>query len=142
MVHAELKPEDKVAVISRSDEPVAMVGDGINDAGALAEAGARGGVGIAIGAGTNIAIESADIVIPADRLISIVDALRIARATRRTIRQNLGLSFFYNTCAIPVAALGLLGSIGPLVAGIAMGMSSVSVVANSLRLSLRMRRHG
>ena len=142
MVHAELKPEDKVAVISRSDEPVGMVGDGINDAGALAEAGARGGVGIAIGAGTNIAIESADIVIPADRLVSIVDALRIARATRRTIRQNLGLSFFYNTCAIPVAALGLLGSIGPLVAGIAMGMSSVSVVANSLRLSLRMRRHG
>ncbi len=142
LVHAELKPEDKVAVISRSDEPVGMVGDGINDAGALAEAGARGGVGIAIGAGTNIAIESADIVIPADRLVSIVDALRIARATRRTIRQNLGLSFFYNTCAIPVAALGLLGSIGPLVAGIAMGMSSVSVVANSLRLSLRMRRHG
>jgi heavy metal translocating P-type ATPase len=142
MVHAELKPEDKVAVISRSEDPVAMVGDGINDAGALAEAGARGGVGIAIGAGTNIAIESADIVIPADRLVSIIDALRIARATRRTIRQNLGLSFFYNTCAIPVAALGLLGSIGPLVAGIAMGMSSVSVVANSLRLSLRMRRHG
>jgi Cu+-exporting ATPase len=142
MVHAELKPEDKVSVITRSAEPVAMVGDGINDAGALAEAGARGGVGIAIGAGTNIAIESADIVIPADRLVSIVDTLRIARATRRTIRQNLALSFLYNTCAIPVAALGLLGSFGPLVAGIAMGMSSVSVVANSLRMSLRMRRHG
>lgn len=139
-VHAELTPEGKVSAVTGAGVPVAMVGDGINDAGALAEASARGGVGLAIGAGTNIAIESADIVIPADRLVSIVDALRISRATRRTIRQNLGLSFLYNTCAIPVAALGFLGSIGPLVAGIAMGLSSVSVVANSLRMSVRMRR--
>ena len=137
-IHADLLPEQKVQVITSSPVTVAMVGDGINDAGALAEAGARGGVGIAIGTGTNIAIESADVVIPADRLLSVIDTIRISRATRRTIRQNLALSFLYNTCAIPVAAIGLLGSIGPLIAGIAMGLSSVSVVANSLRLRLQL----
>ena len=139
LVHAELTPEGKVDLVEGADGPVAMIGDGINDAGAL---GRRrgGGVGIAVGTGTNIAIESADIVIPSDRLPSIVEAIRIARATRRTIRQNLFLSFLYNGCAIPVAALGLLGAHGPLVAGIAMGMSSVSVVANSVRMRFGMRR--
>ena len=134
-----LTPEGR-SISSKCDGPVAMIGDGINDAGALSAAGAGGGVGIAVGTGTNIAIESADIVIPSDRLPSIVEAIRIARATRRTIRQNLFLSFLYNGCAIPVAALGLLGAHGPLVAGIAMGMSSVSVVANSVRMRFGMRR--
>ena len=138
-IHAELRPEEKVAHIAALNMPVAMVGDGINDAGALAEAGAKGGVGIAIGTGTNIAIESADIVIPAERLLSVVDSIQISQATRRAIRQNLTLSFLYNSCAIPVAALGLLGTIGPLIAGIAMGLSSVSVVANSLRLRMQLR---
>ncbi|MEE2680883.1 MAG: cation-translocating P-type ATPase [Planctomycetota bacterium] len=136
-VHAQLTPEGKVDFIRSSAARLAMVGDGINDAGALAEAGARGGVGAAIGSGTNVAIESADIVIPGDRLSRVIDALTIARATRRAIRQNLVLSLAYNTCAIPIAAVGLLGLHGPLVAGIAMGLSSVSVVSNSLRL-----RHG
>lgn len=141
-VHAECSPVRKVEVVTSSDVPVAMVGDGINDAAALAEAGARGGVGIAIGTGSNIAIESADIVMPADRLASVLDSIRISRATRRAIRQNLALSFLYNSCAIPIAALGLLGPIGPLVAGIAMGLSSVSVVANSLRLRLQLSSRG
>ena len=141
-VHAELTPEGKLAFVSASDVPLAMVGDGINDAAALAEAGVRGGVGIAIGAGTNVAIESADIVLPGERVGAVLEAIRIARATRRTIRQNLSLSFLYNTCAIPVAAFGLLGDSGPLVAGIAMGLSSVSVVANSLRLRLSLRGDG
>ncbi len=140
-VHAELTPEGKVDLVEGSSVPVAMIGDGINDAAALSAAGAGGGVGIAIGTGTNIAIESADIVIPADRLSSVVEAIRIARATRRTIRQNLCLSFLYNGCAIPIAALGLLGVHGPLVAGIAMGMSSVSVVVNSLRMRMGLRHH-
>ena len=139
-VRAQLTPEGKVDFLRDSDQPLAMVGDGINDAGALAEAGARGGVGIAIGSGTNVAIESADIVIPGDQLSRIIDALLIARSTRRTIRQNLFLSLAYNTCAIPVAAVGLLGIHGPLVAGIAMGLSSVSVVSNSLRLRRGLQR--
>ena len=139
-VHAELTPEGKVDFIRSSSQPLGMVGDGINDAAALAESGARGGVGIAIGSGTNVAIESADIVIPGDQLFRIIDALFIARSTRRTIRQNLFLSLAYNTCAIPIAAVGLLGIHGPLVAGIAMGLSSVSVVSNSLRLRRGLQR--
>ena len=137
-VHAELTPEGKLAFGPKAGT-IAMVGDGINDAAALSEAAVRGGVGIAIGAGTNVAIESADIVLPGDRVEAVLEALRIARSTRRAIRQNLTLSFFYNTCAIPVAAFGLLGDSGPLIAGIAMGLSSVSVVANSLRLRLSLR---
>ena len=138
-VHAELTPEGKLQFIAESEQTIAMVGDGINDAAALSEASVRGGVGIAIGAGTNVAIESADIVLPGERVEAVLEALRIARSTRRAIRQNLSLSFFYNSCAIPVAALGLLGDSGPLIAGIAMGLSSVSVVANSLRLRVSLR---
>ena len=143
-VHAQLTPEGKVEFLRSSSEPLAMVGDGINDAAALAEAGARGGVGIAIGSGTKVAMESADIVIPGDQLFRITDAVLISRSTRRTIRQNLALSLSYNTCAIPIAACGLLGVHGPLVAGLAMGLSSVSVVANSLRLRRTLQRlnHG
>ena len=77
--------------------------------------------------------------LPGERVEAVLEALRIARSTRRAIRQNLSLSFFYNSCAIPVAALGLLGDSGPLIAGIAMGLSSVSVVANSLRLRVSLR---
>ncbi|MFW5652719.1 MAG: hypothetical protein ACOC0P_01635, partial [Planctomycetota bacterium] len=119
---------------------VAMVGDGINDAAALAEAGARGGIGIAIGAGANIAIESADVVIPGEDPKTIVDVVRIGRSGMRTIRQNLFLAFVYNTAAIPAAAFGLLGMSGPVIAAAAMGLSDFCVIGNSLRLRRNLRR--
>jgi P-type Cu+ transporter len=146
-VHAGLSPEDKVARVRELAEAMrergatlAMVGDGINDAAALAEAGAHGGVGIAIGTGANVAIESADIVIPGDRLDAITGVVRIGRRTRSTIRQNLALAFVYNTLAIPAAAFGLLGVHGPIIAALAMALSDISVLGNSLRLAARLRR--
>ncbi|HMO14327.1 MAG TPA: cation-translocating P-type ATPase [Pirellulaceae bacterium] len=136
-VHAELSPLDKLSYVRQaalSGAPVAMVGDGINDAAALAAAGASGGVGIALGTGTNIAMESADVVIPAQRLAAIPETIQLSRATLRTIKQNLWMSFVYNVAAIPAAAFGLLGTYGPLIAAAAMALSDVSVIGNSLRL--------
>jgi len=143
MIRAELRPEDKVAAVREAAERgkvVAMVGDGINDAAALAEASSRGGVGIAIGSGANIAIEAADVVIPGESLDRLIDLLRLSADSLRTIRQNLFMSFIYNTLAIPVAALGLLGMQGPLLAAAAMGLSDLSVIGNSLRLKWRLSR--
>ena len=127
---AEVLPADKVSAIRRIQESghrVVMVGDGVNDAAALAQAD----LGIALGSGTDAAIEASDLTLIRGDLRVAADAIRLARATLRTIRGNLGWAFGYNLAALPLAAAGFMN---PMLAGAAMAFSSVFVVTNSLRL--------
>jgi Cu+-exporting ATPase len=133
-VRADVKPADKAAAIAALQERpggrrrvVAMVGDGVNDAPALA----RADLGIAIGSGSDVAKEAGDVVLVSGSLLGVAAAIRLSRATMRTIRQNLFLAFAYNVVAIPLAAFGLLD---PLVAAACMALSDVSVIGNALLL--------
>jgi Cu+-exporting ATPase len=129
-VIAEVLPQEKNSAVKRLQDQgriVVMAGDGINDAPALAQAN----VGIALGTGTDIAMESAAVILVKGDLRGIARARRLSRLTMRAIKQNLFLAFFYNALSIPAAALGVLS---PIWASVAMSLSSLSVVGNSLRL--------
>ena len=129
-VRAEVMPEDKVNIIKelqKKGEYVAMIGDGINDAPAIAQAQ----VGIAMGTGTDVAMESGDVVLVKGDLLKASESIALSEATLKNIKQNLFWAFIYNTVGVPIAALGFLN---PKISAAAMAFSSISVVLNAMRL--------
>ena len=135
-VHAEASPSDKTEIVSAMPRPSMMVGDGINDAAALAASD----VGVAIASGTNVAMESASIIVPANNIEATVESIHIAKDTLVAIKQNLVFAFMYNVAAIPLAAFGMLGEHGPLIAAAAMGLSDITVIGNAVRLKHKLRK--
>ena len=135
-VHAEASPSDKTEIVSAMPRPSMMVGDGINDAAALAASD----VGVAIASGTNVAMESASIIVPANNIEATAESIHIAKDTLVAIKQNLVFAFMYNVAAIPLAAFGMLGEHGPLIAAAAMGLSDITVIGNAVRLKHKLRK--
>jgi Cu+-exporting ATPase len=134
----EATPESKAATIRSLGRDVIMVGDGLNDAAALAQSG----LGVALASGTNVAMDAAAVVIPGDRVEAVPELIQLARMTLRTIKQSLFFAFFYNALAIPLAAFGMLGESGPLWAALAMGASDITVVGNALWLKAKLNAMG
>jgi len=136
-VYYEATPESKATHIASLGKDIIMVGDGLNDAAALATSG----LGVALASGTNVAMDAAAVIIPGDRVAAVPELVRISRATLLTIKQNLFFAFLYNALAIPLAALGMLGESGPLWAAFAMGASDITVVGNALWLKRKLSRN-
>ncbi|MDD5471369.1 MAG: HAD-IC family P-type ATPase, partial [Sideroxydans sp.] len=133
---AEVMPQDKDQVIQslqQRGEVVAMVGDGVNDAPALI----RSDVGIALGSGTDVSVDSADIVLMHNELSKVLQATQLSRRTLRTIKQNIGLSFVYNLIMVPLA---MMAKVSPLVAAITMPISSLVVIGNAARIRTMFRK--